>query len=303
MLKSHFDPAEVQYMGIPGDTETCVLAVDTVVNSENPPRKASVVGWRKDLHSMIYEHLFLFWDWNKVPLTVVHSGFTSGYGGTGPHGFSEALCMVFCREIPTNPIFVNETDFNAIENRRLTAKIIDRLHNADDRPIEWPWGWIMPRDLEQLEKHTFWSSRHHPKMVFDFLSPDIAKRCQKLHAHDPEAAVFMAFKVVEERLRSLVSNSKGDEEALTADRLIAAALNPTSGILTDKTLSLSEREGKFLMFKGAFQFVRNPRAHRIVDNQDEQHSIELMYFADLLLRILPDGPSAGTPASETSQTP
>ena len=287
MLESNIDPAEIQYMGISDDVETCVLAIDTVVNSENPPRKASIVTWRKDRSNRIYRHLFLFWYWNHVPLTVVHSGFTSGYGGSGPHGFSEALCSILYREISTNEIFLSESEFNAIEKRRLTPKIIERLRTADDMPFEFPWHWIMPRHSEITESE-FWAQRHNPKMVFDFLDNEISKQCRKLYPLNREESVFVAFKVVEERLRALMSKSNDYQEDLTSDRLITRALNPTSGILTDKGLSPSEREGMHLMFKGAFQFVRNPRAHRIIDNQDEQHSIELMYLANLLLRILPE---------------
>lgn len=289
MFESNIHPAEVQYMGIQGDVKTCVLAVDTVVNSENPPRKASIVTRKRD---RVYAHLFLFWDWNDIPLTIVHSGFASGYGGGGPHGFSEALCSIFYREIPTNEIFLSEAEFNAIENRMLTSKIIERLRTADDTPLEFPWHWIMPMHSEKTEEE-FWAQRHNPKMIFDFLDNEISKRCRKLYPLNREESVFVAFKVVEERLRALMSKSNDDEEDLTANRLITKALNPTSGILTDKELSPSEREGMYLMFKGAFQFVRNPRAHRIIDNQDEQHSIELMHLADLLLRILPDSASQG----------
>ncbi len=298
MLELTRHPSEVQYMGLPNDIDQCVSAVDTIVNSENPPVNASVATWRKDLEKPEYHHFFLFWNWNDVPLTVVHSSFISGeYGGGGPHRFSEALCMILYREIPINEIVVSKSEFNAIEGRRLTTTIIERIRATDGIPLDFPSHYIMPRHSEQTENE-FWAERHSPKPVFDFLDPELSKRCRQLYYADPENAVFMAFKVVEERIRALVGRLNDEEEDVTGYRLIQQALNPDKGILSDKNLSRSEREGMHLMFRGAFQFVRNPRAHRIVDNQDTQLSIELISFADLLLRILPKGPCTTAQTSE-----
>ena len=298
MLESQFDPSEVQYLGMPHDIDQGLLAVRTIVNSENPPRKASVATWKKDPKNRIYEHFFLFWYWDNVPLTIVRSSFISGYGGGGPHIFSESLRMVSYREIPTSVIFVCESQFNAIATRRLTAKMIDSLHAADDGSAVFPSQWVMPMHREQTEGQ-FWEARRSPKPDFDFLDPEISKRCRHLCTEDPETAVFLAFKIVEDRLRALVSSSNDDEEELTGGKLIARALNPNGGILTDGSLSPSEREGVFLMFKGAYMFVRNPRAHRIVDDEDGQQTVEFIYLADLLLRILPKTPSASNPGAES----
>ena len=139
MFEIQINPGDVQYMGLPGMSRHCLLAVDTIVNSAFPPRKASLVTWTKDRQNWQEEHLFLFWDWNYVPLTVVHSGFATGYSGEGSRTFSEALCMIWHREIPTNLIYVDEYNFSAIENRRLTKGTIEMLRNADDSPLSWPW--------------------------------------------------------------------------------------------------------------------------------------------------------------------
>ncbi len=297
MLELPPHPSEVQHMGLPDDIDQCVLAVDTITNSENPPSKASIVTWKKDLANAQYHHFFLFWNWNDVPLTVVHSSFASGYGGGGPHRFSEALCMILYREIPTNEIVVSESEFKTIEDRILTVETIERLRAVDGAPLDFSSFYIMPRHREQTESE-FWAERHNPKPVFDFLDPELSKRCRRLYSADPESAVFTAFKVVEERIHALVGESNNDEEDFTGYKLIQEALSPKKGTLADKNLSYSEKEGMHLMFRGAFQFIRNPRAHRIVDNQDTQLSIELIYLADLLLRILPKGPYTGEKASE-----
>ena len=274
-------------MGLAGMSRPSLLAIDAIVNSQYPPRKASVVTWMKNRKDGQGEHLFLFWEWNEVDLTVVHSGFTSGYGGEGPRSYSQALCMILDRGIPTNEIRVDETEFDAIEHRKMTTKLAERLRTANDTPIEWPWIGVWDRHETEIEDQTFWKTWHRPKLDFDFLDPELTKRCRSLWPLHAEAAVFEAFRIVEERLRALVGGSGEGEDPLIGERLITKALNPKDGILTDKSLASSEREGLHLMFRGAYQFVRNPRAHRIVGEDDTQLAVELLYHADLLLRLIP----------------
>ena len=181
MFEIQIDPSEVQYFGIPGGSEECLLAVDTIVNSEIPPRKASVVSWVKDRQSMQEEHMFMFWDWNYVPLTVVHSGFTSGYLGGGPRCFSQALCMIWDRSIPTNMVIVNKAEFNAIEARRLTTQIIETCKKADDRSFDLPvHGWTYSKHVQQVKEQTFWRDFHQPKLNTEFLDQELAVRCKKI---------------------------------------------------------------------------------------------------------------------------
>ena len=136
-------------------------------------------------------HLFLFWDWNGVRLTVVHSSFTSGYRGGGPHNFSIALSMIRDREIPTNEIFVTEHQFYSIDNRRLTTELIEHLRSVED--VQIYWSDIFPRHSEQIEAQTFWTTFHQPKMNFDHIDPELSKRCRNLYVHDSEAALSRGF--------------------------------------------------------------------------------------------------------------
>ncbi len=286
MFHDQISPIEVQYMGVPGIPLPCVLAVDAIVNSDRPPLRASLVTYMRDRRSQQGEHLFLFWDWNWVPLTVVHSGFTSGYEGSGPRSLSLALSMINDREIPIQDIFVSHAEFSLIEERKLDSNLIERLRSVPDDPASL--HQIVDFDLEQVKEQSFWATRHNPKMAFDFIDPAISKESRTLYPLDSWAAILKAFVVVEERIRLLIGESCGNN--LTGEKLIATALRPEKGVLIDKSLPPSEQEGLFLLFKGAYQFVRNSRAHRLVKNSDAQLDIELLYLADLLLRLLPKNP-------------
>lgn len=290
MFEVLIDPDEVQYLGIPGGSDECLLAVDTIVNSEFRPRRGTVVSWVKDRANRLQEHLFMFWDWNDVPLTVVHSGFTSGYSGQGPRCFSQALCMILDRAIPANMVTVNEVEFNAIERRQLTDQIIATCKNADGPPLGLEWyGWTFPEHVQQIKEQTFWRDFHQPKLSTEFLDQELAVRCEKIFGHDRESAVAAAFKVVEERLRQSV-----DIPHAYGSQLVKDTLDPEKGILTDRNKSRQEQEGLYALFSGAMSFVRNPRSHRFVDEADNQLDIELVYLADLLLRVLPKIEPNGT---------
>ena len=286
MFEETLFPQDIQYMGMPGASRACLAAVDTIVNSEIPPTRASVVTWMKDRIESQDEHLFLFWDWNHVPMTVVHSGFASGYPGEAPRSFSEALCMVIDRQIPITQIFVGKVDFDAIEERRLTREIIQMLRNSDERPILGRWYEIYDTHWEEVENQTFWTQRHSVKLNFDHLDSEIATRCRILYAQDPAAAVSSAMKIVEQRLCIVLNKPSG-----FGIRLITEAFDPNKGVLTDKTLPKSEREGIFQLFGGAMKSVRNPMSHRFIDKEDEQLYIDLIYLADHLLRKLPPLPN------------
>ena len=294
-------PDEVQYMGMPGISEPCLLAVDTIVNSQRPPERASLVTYKELPRSGGAVHLFLFWDWNEVPLTVVHSGFASGYGGEGPRTFSMALCMIRDKAIPMNVLHVREDLFNAIEERRPTPEMLDQL-GVQGEPIEqWIWSYVWEEHERMVEERRFWPKWHQPNLVFDFLDPELAERCGTLYPANMQAAIQLAYLVVEERLRSLISAPDDYEDISTGNRLIVKALHHETGELTDRSLPRSEREGLFLMFKGAYMYVRNSRSHRFVDENDPQRAIEFIYLADLLLRCLPTARRAAEP--QQSPTP
>lgn len=292
MFEYRIQPEEVQYMGVRYTSTSSVRAIDTIVNSEHPPKKASVVTWMKDRRNSLGEHLFLFWDWNDAPLTVVHSAFTSGYSGGGPHDFSEALCMLQDRKIPTTEIFVDKTEFDAIEERMLTEELIRYLQIQEG--IQVQGGYIFELHQRKLQEQVFWAMRHQPRPNFDFLDPELAEVCRGLFEERPLAAVSEGFKVLEDRLRELVDNHTASDGVLSGEKLLNKAFNLENGVLADKTLPKAEREGVFLMYKGVFQFIRNPLAHKSVILEDKQKVIEYLYLVDLLLRLLPEkgGPTS-----------
>jgi uncharacterized protein (TIGR02391 family) len=68
-------------------------------------------------------------------------------------------------------------------------------------------------------------------------------------------------------------------------KLIDYTFNPKTGklILGDTD---AEKEGAYLLFRGAMQFLRNPLAHTLAVAQDRNAGLKIIYMTDLLLKLL-----------------
>ena len=98
-----------------------------------------------------------------------------------------------------------------------------------------------------------------------------------------ENAVFSAFKLVEEEIRVKANLDEKDYGV----SLITKALHPSKGVLSIPQCKLSaEQEGVYNLFKGAVAFFKNPSSHRSVNYEDPLTAIEILAFAELLLKIL-----------------
>jgi len=98
-----------------------------------------------------------------------------------------------------------------------------------------------------------------------------------------EQAIFLAYKHIEERVRSY---AKADAKDIGV-HLITLALHPKDGKLIVPTCKLpAEQEGVYNLFKGAVEFFKNPSSHRTVNYEDRSVALEILAFGDLLLGIL-----------------
>ena len=74
------------------------------------------------------------------------------------------------------------------------------------------------------------------------------------------------------------------------------------------TSDRDEQEGFKLLFMGAMQGVRNPKAHDLFDQLAEEPALDYLAFASLLMRRLDDaeerlpGPPEATPAANSVTT-
>lgn len=146
----------------------------------------------------------------------------------------------------------------------------------------------------------------------DTLDPKLAAKVRPPFLRgDYDSAIFETFKEVEIRVRNLSGLTKDD----IGVPLMRKAFKPGEGPLIDQKQTGGEQQGVMDLFAGAIGSFKNPSSHRDVDLTDPVDTVELIGFADLLLRIAdrrnpkqrtqdektaqPEGPGYGSQARRT----
>lgn len=98
-----------------------------------------------------------------------------------------------------------------------------------------------------------------------------------------EDAIFSAFKLVEEEVRNKAGLGPSD----IGEQLMTKALHHSTGKLIIPSCKLPhEQEGVYNLFKGAIALFKNPSSHRTVNYDDRLAVIQIIAFADLLLKLI-----------------
>jgi len=110
------------------------------------------------------------------------------------------------------------------------------------------------------------------------LDRQLMERCKDKDYHD---IVSNAFPLLEDRIRKRV----GVDTSYYGTKLIDYTFNPKSGKLSLGDTD-AEKEGAYLLFKGAMQFLRNSPLHTLAVAQDRNAGLKIIYMTDLLLKLL-----------------
>jgi hypothetical protein len=146
----------VQCLGVSGHPRQCLYAVEAIMDSNSLPEKATIVTYVKDQQNLQEEHLFLFWNWCNVTLTVVRNGFASGYAGDGPKSFSLAICMIRSKAIPIEGVYVNLREFRLLDQGRISPVLYQKL-KVESELLTWPWPlWVYEEHEKLLEQEKLW---------------------------------------------------------------------------------------------------------------------------------------------------
>jgi len=109
----------------------------------------------------------------------------------------------------------------------------------------------------------------------------------KVHADyvdgDYESAVFKAFKLLEETVRS---KTNLPPEVIGAD-LMSKAFSPTKGLLRhQKVQTEAEAEAIHHLMRGGVMLFKNPVSHRTVEYEESEEVAHVLSLANLLLNIV-----------------
>jgi uncharacterized protein (TIGR02391 family) len=119
------------------------------------------------------------------------------------------------------------------------------------------------------------------------LHPCVREAAERLHRDGHRAAaVFEAYKAIESRVRELTGRTESARPLMAKvfdQDMPLLALNDGSSVSDSE-----EQEGFKLLFMGAMQGVRNPKAHDLFDQLTEERALDYLAFASLLMRRLDD---------------
>ncbi len=114
------------------------------------------------------------------------------------------------------------------------------------------------------------------------LHPRLGSKVRQLfEASDFEMAVIASMRAVEIRVRDLA----GLDASVVGVDLINQAFG-AKGKLTDRGVPKGEQEAARSLYAGALGLFRNPAAHREVKYENATVASEIIFLADLLLRML-----------------
>jgi len=106
----------------------------------------------------------------------------------------------------------------------------------------------------------------------------LIERCAHKDYHD---TVTNAFPLLEDRMRSKLDVGR----EYSGDQLVNLAFNPDSGRLSLGTTS-PEKQGIYLLFKGAFSFLRNPPSHTLGVDEGRNAALKIITLIDLLIKLV-----------------
>lgn len=146
-------------------------------------------------------------------------------------------------------------------------------------------GWrVLSRRARRFESESEFArysvARLLPK---DVLHPSIAERVWMAYMRGEfEIAAFQAMRAVEVAVRSAAGY--GNEKYGVP--MMREAFSPGKGPLADTSADSGEQVARMELFAGAIGSYKNPPSHREIDLSDPVEALEIILFANHLLRIV-----------------
>lgn len=269
---------DYEILGV-GNTQDALDALTEVLQSD-PPVVGCVFVTAGDREGG--QHLLvMITEDEKFPRPVViRSGFTSGYGGEGPVGTSLAITLLDDLNIRPLSVVVDSSLFERIDQGTATYEELRGLW--DHSLAGWKRGkdvshYVLERDFDRSEKHQSWRRSVAPRLTYSLVSPDLFDLIPQFE-RNPREALIAGFRRLESEIRAALQRVGVETTDRAAVQLIRLAFGKDGRLRwADVPADSSEHLGRVEMLAGAFQALRNKRAHEEDDASDHVENIQDFY--------------------------
>lgn len=150
------------------------------------------------------------------------------------------------------------------------------------RPADSGQWVFVTRKGERVAESEDFSAYAKASLFPDDLDAILVRNVKPLFVRgDYDTAVFRAFKEVETRVRAKAGFGP---DAYGRDLMVRAF--GTTGPLTDASMPRGEQDARRELFAGAISSFKNPSSHRDVQFESAREAMDMICFANQLLRIV-----------------
>jgi hypothetical protein len=238
--------AGIEYHGVAGSSEDCQQAVVRLLQCGVSLVRARIVTFGK-IHCLLLT--------NEIgDLIAVKSGFSSGYGGTGPACFSVVLQLLLSHHIEIDEWVTDQALVDRLDQSALTVTDIECVTTGKAvRPSRWS-EYVLKHHRDLSRDGTVW--RGFPPLVpLSIVDPRIMDLAINFW-NDPDGNLMRGYR----RLEDIIRERTGFADSNT--KLFSRVFTGQDMALTWAVQDESEKNGRYNLFTGAYMAYRNPRAHR-----------------------------------------
>jgi hypothetical protein len=197
--------ASIEYHGIAGSSLDCESAVVRLVQAGNVPKLATII-------SCDNEHAVLLTTDNGDQIAV-KTGFTSGYGGTGPSCFSLVLQMLRTHGCEIDECNVEKAVLERLDASALTLKDVNRIIASERvRPSRWP-DYVLEKHYKGMDVGSFWREIR-PVMPFPLIDERIFDLSLTFESA-PIDSILTGYRRLEDLIRRRVLSHEHGNKLLT----------------------------------------------------------------------------------------
>lgn len=264
----------LEYAGHCDATPPCEEAVERLLASRRTISKCLILTCRgKNRHG---SHALMLTD-AVGDVVMVKSGFSSGYGGTGPKGFSATIGLLNWHGVDIDEIEVPSEVLDRLDASALTVDDVALIGAASPiRPSAF-WEYAFDDDLTIADRGNPWSNRE-PVVPLAILDERLAVLARDFW-EDPDHVLTRAHRKLEEMVKAKAGITQ-EEANGGPSKVYSAAFNP-GGRLQWPGLTSSEQAGRAALFVGTVAAYRNPRAHRELRDRPQDALRELLLLNHL----------------------